>query len=191
MFSKKNKTTSSVLSNQKLTQPAKPAVPSIISRDLVITGDLKSDGEIQVDGEVNGDIRTKTLLIGKTANVQGEIIADAVSVHGNVDGQIKAHSVVLAKTAHVIGDILHVNLSIETGAFLEGLCKHMLDTDLADISKLDTDLADSSKLDTDLADSSKLDTELADSSKINLVNKDIGSPAPSSIMGNNPKNVLS
>ena len=161
MFSKKNKTTSSVLSNQKLTQPAKPAVPSIISRDLVLTGNLNSDGEIQIDGKVIGDIRTKSLLIGKTANVKGEIIADSVGVHGNVDGQIKANSVTLAKTAHVVGDILHVNLSIETGAFLEGLCKRMLENDLAETTK------------------------------VNLVDKAPDSPAPSPIMANNPKNILS
>jgi cytoskeletal protein CcmA (bactofilin family) len=136
MFSKKNKVKGSPLLNQKQTEPAKPAVPSILSRDLVMTGDLKSDGEIQVDGKIIGDIKTKSLLVGKTANVKGEIVAEDVRVQGTVDGQIKAHTVTLAKTAHVVGDILHVNLSIETGAFLEGLCKRMSDTELADDSKI-------------------------------------------------------
>jgi cytoskeletal protein CcmA (bactofilin family) len=161
MFSKKNKPTGSLLSSQKPANSAKPAVPSIISRDLVLSGDLNSDGEVQVDGKVIGDIRTKSLLIGVSANVKGEIIANSVIVHGNVDGQIKAHTVTLAKTAHVVGDILHVNLSIETGAFLEGLCKRMLET------------------------------ELTETSKINIVNKALDSPVPSPITANNPKNVLS
>jgi cytoskeletal protein CcmA (bactofilin family) len=163
MFSKKNKVKGSPLLNQKQSEPNKPAVPSILSRDLVMTGDLSSDGEIQVDGKVIGDIKTKSLLVGKTANIKGEIIADDVRVHGTVDGQIKAHTVTLAKSAHVVGDILHVNLSIETGAFLEGLCKRMLDT------------------------------ELADASQIHLTNKasEPDNPATSSILTNNPKNVLS
>jgi cytoskeletal protein CcmA (bactofilin family) len=162
MFSKKDKVKGSPL-NQKQSEITKPAVPSILSRDLVMTGDLNSDGEIQVDGKVIGDIKTKSLLVGKTANVKGEIIAEDVRVHGTVDGQIKAHTVTLAKTAHVVGDILHVNLSIETGAFLEGLCKRMLDT------------------------------ALNDSSKITLEKKEpeLEKPAPSSLMTNNPKNVLS
>ena len=105
--------------------PSKPVPPSIISADLKITGDLSSDGEIQIDGSVEGDIRTKTLLVGETALVKGEIHADLVRVHGRVDGQIKAQSVSLAKTAHVVGDVMHVDLSIETGAFLEGHCKRM------------------------------------------------------------------
>ena len=175
MFSKKNKPTGSILSNQKLGETAKPAVPSIISRDLVLTGNLNSDGEIQVDGKVIGDIRTKSLLIGKTANVKGEIIADSVGVHGNVDGQIKAHTVTLAKTAHVVGDILHVNLSIETGAFLEGLCKRLLETELAETSKVK--LLDKAP---DLLNKAP-----------DLVNKVADSSAPSPIMDNGQKNVLS
>jgi len=135
MFTRNNKS-KATLANQKQVQPVKPSVPSIISADLKITGDLVSDGEIHVDGTVVGDIRTKMLLIGKTANIKGEVFADTVRVHGNVNGQIKARSVILAKTAHVIGDILHEDLSIETGAFLEGLCKRMTGSQLADSAKI-------------------------------------------------------
>jgi cytoskeletal protein CcmA (bactofilin family) len=105
--------------------PVKPATPSIISKDLRIVGDLASDGEVQVDGGIEGDIRCQVLLIGETANIKGEIVAESVRVHGTVQGQIKAGTVVLAKTARVMGDILHENLSIEQGAFLEGHCRHM------------------------------------------------------------------
>lgn len=113
------------------TKPEKPAVtkkpsaPSIISLDCRIKGDLHSDGEIQIDGYVEGDIRTKSLLVGQSAQVKGEVIAESVRVHGNVTGQIKAKHVNLAKSAHVVGDILHEDLSIDTGAFLEGHCKRV------------------------------------------------------------------
>lgn len=100
-------------------------VPSIISADLKIVGDLESAGEVQIDGEVSGDIRAKVLLVGETAKIKGEILADTVRVHGHVNGQIKAKFVNLAKSAHVIGDILHENLSIQEGAFLEGHITHM------------------------------------------------------------------
>lgn len=105
--------------------PAKPAVPSILSSDLKMVGDMASDGEIHLDGAVDGDIRAKVLLVGETAHVKGEINAEQVTVHGRVSGQIKAKSVHLARSAHVVGDILHEDLSIETGAFLEGHCKRM------------------------------------------------------------------
>lgn len=105
--------------------PAKPAMPSLISIDLKIVGDLQSDGEIQIDGTVEGDIRTKILLVGETASITGEIIADKLAIHGTVNGQIKAQHVKLAKSAHVVGDILHEDLTIEQGAFLEGHCKRI------------------------------------------------------------------
>ena len=119
MFSKNNKRTAAPA-------PQPKAPPSIISSDLKIVGDLHSDGEIQIDGTVNGDIRTAALVIGETAKVTGEIVADAVRVLGTVNGQIKAKVVKLAASAHVVGDIMHEDLSIETGAFLEGHCKRMV-----------------------------------------------------------------
>jgi len=127
MFSKssKEKAKGKAPVAQQPQAPVKPAPPSLISRDLKIVGDLKSDGEIQIDGAVDGDIRSKTLLIGESAHIKGEITADSVIVHGTVNGQIRAKSVKLAQSAHMVGDILHEDLAIETGAFLEGHCRRM------------------------------------------------------------------
>lgn len=124
MFSRSSKGSSTT--TQAPPVPAKPAAPSLISADLRIVGDMQSQGEIQVDGAIDGDIRTHTLLVGEGAHITGEIVADNIVVHGNITGQIKARSVQLAKTARVIGDILHEDLAIETGAFLEGHCKRMV-----------------------------------------------------------------
>ena len=123
MFSRSSKNSTS----PKLpTIPTKPSTPSIISSDVRIVGDLQSKGEVQVDGAIDGDIRTHTLLVGEGAHITGEIVADTVIIRGNVAGQVKARSVELAKTAHVIGDILHEDLTMETGAFLEGHCKRII-----------------------------------------------------------------
>ncbi len=122
MFSKSSKGSVSAVDSRPI---VKQSPPSIISADLRIFGDISSDGEIQIDGAVDGDIRTKTLLVGEGAHIKGEIVAETVHVHGTVSGQIKSRSVNLAKTAHVVGDILHEDLTIETGAFLEGHCKRM------------------------------------------------------------------
>jgi cytoskeletal protein CcmA (bactofilin family) len=103
----------------------KPAAPSILSSDLHVIGNLNSEGEIQVDGVVDGDIFTRSLMVGEAAVIKGEINADSLIVHGTVNGQIKARSVSLMKSAHVVGDILHEDLSIEKGAFLEGHCRRI------------------------------------------------------------------
>lgn len=133
MFSKSSKGSGSIVESQPV---VKSSAPSIISSDLKIVGDLNSDGEVQIDGTIDGDIRTKSLLVGETANITGEIVADMVHVHGTINGQIKSRSVNLAKTAHVVGDILHEDLAIETGAFLEGHCKRMAQEKAAAEEKL-------------------------------------------------------
>lgn len=123
MFSKNSKKPVSAVDSHT---DVKPSPPSLISTDLKIVGDLSSNGEIHIDGSVDGDIRTKSLLVGETAKIKGEITAEEVHVHGSINGQIKARSVILAKTAHMTGDILHEDLAIESGAFLEGNCKRMV-----------------------------------------------------------------
>jgi cytoskeletal protein CcmA (bactofilin family) len=106
------------------TRPApKSAVPSIISADLRVNGNLISGSDIQVDGWVQGDIQSRTVVIGEGATVHGAVQAETVRVCGTVNGQIKGDSVVLEKTARVTGDVLHKTLAIEEGAQLEGMCK--------------------------------------------------------------------
>ncbi len=111
--------------DEKNLVPKVSSPPSLLSTGLTVTGNLHSDGEIQIDGRVEGSIHSDVLIVGETAQVNGEITAESVRVHGHVTGQIRATSVSLAKTAHVLGDILHGNLAIEQGAFLEGHCRRV------------------------------------------------------------------
>jgi cytoskeletal protein CcmA (bactofilin family) len=105
--------------------PVKASVPSIISPDLRINGDMVCSGDIQIDGWVEGDIQSRTVTVGQSATVHGAIQAENVKICGAVNGQIRADNVTLEKTARVTGDILHKSLSIEQGAFLEGMCKRI------------------------------------------------------------------
>jgi len=104
-----------------------PVPPSIISSNLVITGNLESDGDIQLDGQINGDVRTNNLTVGEHAVVNGGVVAKTVMVAGTVNGEIKAEEVELVSSAKVTGDITHGSLSIQAGAFLQGLCKRLED----------------------------------------------------------------
>lgn len=99
--------------------------PSLIASDMRITGDLVSEGEVQIDGHIDGDIRCKSLLVGVTGCIDGEVDAEQVRVHGAIIGQVRAREVFMASTARLTGDILHDSLSIEPGAFLEGHIQRM------------------------------------------------------------------
>ncbi len=112
-------------SKKPAAKAVKPVAPSIISTDLHVRGDLISTGDIHIDGEVDGDVRSVRVTIGETAAVNGSVFADEVHVSGAVNGEISAKSVVLTKTAAVKGDVNHESLSIEAGAFIQGLCKRV------------------------------------------------------------------
>src|SRR3954452_4432052 len=131
MFSKANKQgqSTSVLDGGK--PVTKSSVPSIISPDLRINGDMVCSGDIQIDGWVEGDIQSRNVVVGEGATVHGAVQAENVRICGIVNGQIRADNVILEKTARVTGDILHKSLSIEQGAFLEGMCKRIDSTPAA------------------------------------------------------------
>ncbi len=100
-------------------------IPSIISTNLRIVGNLISEGDVQVDGIIEGDVRSRTLTVSEGATITGQIQAETVRIRGNTLGRIIAKNVELGPTAKVVGDIVHTVISIESGAYLEGQCKHI------------------------------------------------------------------
>ncbi len=102
----------------------KASAPSILSSGLQIVGNMDSAGEVQIDGQFEGNVRCKLLIIGRQGVVKGEIIADEVTVGGRVNGDIRGRKVELLSTAEVEGDILHESLEVQSGAFLNGNCRH-------------------------------------------------------------------
>ena len=97
----------------------KPA-PSVLSSDLTIHGNVRTSGDIQVEGNVEGDIRAAMLIVGESATVKGEVIAEEVVVHGRVVGRLRGLKVRLSASARCEGDIVHKTIAIESGAHFEG-----------------------------------------------------------------------
>jgi cytoskeletal protein CcmA (bactofilin family) len=98
---------------------AKPAA-SILSSDITVVGNLRSSGDIQIEGTVEGDVRSQIVIVGETATVRGEVVAEEVVVHGRVVGRLRGVKVRLTATARVEGDIVHKTIAIENGAHFEG-----------------------------------------------------------------------
>jgi cytoskeletal protein CcmA (bactofilin family) len=93
---------------------------SVIGADLIVTGSLQSNGEVTIEGELQGDIQCGSLVVGETARVQGNVIAEEVVIRGRVEGSVRGNRVSLQSTSHVEGDVFHRALAIEQGAFFEG-----------------------------------------------------------------------
>ena len=114
-----------VVKGHKPRTPERPLPPSIISANLRIIGNLKTDGDIQIDGTIEGDVYSRLLSIGEKAVVNGAIAADTVRIAGTANGEVTARVVQLSGTARVVGDINHQSLSIDAGAYVQGLCRHI------------------------------------------------------------------
>ena len=93
---------------------------STIGEDLTVTGNVTSKGEIHVEGNVNGDVCCVSLVLGETAEVRGNVVAEDVVIRGRLVGSVRALSVSLQATSHVEGDVIHKTLTIEQGAYFEG-----------------------------------------------------------------------
>ena len=99
--------------------------PSIIGGDVELKGNLETTGEVQFDGKIEGDLNCGALIIGENAAVDGSVSADSVVVHGKLTGTIRAKNVKLEKTARVNGDVFHEDISVQSGAHIEGKFVHV------------------------------------------------------------------
>ncbi|MCP4330850.1 MAG: polymer-forming cytoskeletal protein [Alphaproteobacteria bacterium] len=107
---------------------------SFVGSGLRVNGDVICDGDIQIEGVIVGDVKSRSLNLGESGEVRGEVVADQVQVGGKVVGQIKARSVNLLQSARVEGDILHETLSVEAGAFIEGAIRRITTKEIDDQS---------------------------------------------------------
>jgi cytoskeletal protein CcmA (bactofilin family) len=93
---------------------------TVIEDDLTIIGDLMTDGHIEVNGRVIGTVNGKTVTVGENGQVEGTILAEAITVLGAVVGPLQANSVRIGNSARVIGNVFHNELTIEPGAYHDG-----------------------------------------------------------------------
>ncbi len=101
-------------------------VSTLLSKDAEIRGTVKAAGSIRIDGTVIGDINcSKTVTIGATGAVDGNITAEEIIVSGSVKGSLHARGKILLEvTAHLDGDIHASKLTISEGASFRGF-SHM------------------------------------------------------------------
>src|SRR5262245_55782429 len=93
---------------------------SCIGSAMSVIGKIECNGPAQVFGRIEGELRASDLLIGESAQIEGNVIAQNVTVCGRVKGTIRAVRVKLQNGAAVEGDIFHKTLSIDEDSLFEG-----------------------------------------------------------------------
>jgi cytoskeletal protein CcmA (bactofilin family) len=98
-------------------------ISTIISADITIEGNVTAEQGVCLEGKIQGDLRGKSVVIGREGSVTGSIVANEVAVYGRVLGSIQGKNVMLYKSAHVEGDVLHQGIGIEMGSHYDGRLK--------------------------------------------------------------------
>lgn len=95
---------------------------SLIGSDVEITGTIKSSGTVRLDGKLDGELQCGgNAILGKNAQVKGNVTATSVTIEGKINGNILAKDKIEMKaTATVNGDIKARRLSVEDGVTFVG-----------------------------------------------------------------------
>jgi len=104
----------------------------VIPAQVSIQGAIESPIPGRIDGSVRGDVRTEGMLvIGKTANIRGNIYATDLVTFGKVHGDIiVTNKAVISNKAYVKGDVTALILEVEQDAVIEGaIRKHPTDAE--------------------------------------------------------------
>ena len=103
---------------------------SLIGPGTNIVGDLTTEGTVRVEGRVEGTVRAgKTVIIGTTGEVVGDVLTQDAVIGGRVRGTVVAESrLELQSTCDIEGNIRArtQHLKMEEGARFNGQI-HMLD----------------------------------------------------------------
>jgi cytoskeletal protein CcmA (bactofilin family) len=95
-----------------------------LDKGATFRGELEFEDTMRIDGKFSGKIASKNeLIIGESAQVDGEIEVGSVAISGTVKGKIKATGrIEIHRSGRVYSDIETAALIIEEGAVFEGTC---------------------------------------------------------------------
>lgn len=110
--------------------PATDASLTIIAAGVHLVGDLEGPGLIKVDGRVEGSISgARQVILGREANVQGNVHAAEVVVAGAIDGSVVATDRVEVQGSAVVNGDVHTRvIVVHEGAKVNGTVRMGLAT---------------------------------------------------------------
>ncbi|MGD2217451.1 MAG: polymer-forming cytoskeletal protein [Gemmatimonadales bacterium] len=106
----------------KIERESGDAAISLIAPGMNIVGDCETDGTIRIEGRVEGTIRAgKSVVVGRSGEVIGDIITQDAVVSGRVSGNIAADSrLELQSTCDIQGELRSRRVQLDEGARFNG-----------------------------------------------------------------------
>lgn len=107
---------------RKETPLEKSEIKAFLGPGSTFEGKLLFDEIVRLDGHFKGEITSKdTLIVGATAEVEGEVAVGTFILSGRFKGNVKAASrIELRRPAQIDGTLETPVLSIEEGVVLNG-----------------------------------------------------------------------
>ena len=98
---------------------------TIIGAEAYFQGTLTAKGSLKIDGRIDGSLAdAKTVTIGKTGRIKGDISCEVCNVCGEVRGNVTALERIEAISgARIEGDLRAPRIMIEDGAIFNGNCR--------------------------------------------------------------------
>ena len=99
-------------------------IENVLGSSTSFSGTVKSDGNLRIDGLYQGHIETAgNVIVGPSAKVMADIVANSVQVWGAVRGNITASgSLEILPSGRVWGDVRVSSLLIDEGGLFRGEC---------------------------------------------------------------------
>jgi len=121
MFGNRQEDSSRLRAVDKAANPWLPP-ETFIDQGCKLVGELEFAGSVRIDGHVEGTIRAaERIIIGETAEIEGEVYAERVEIFGRVAGNLHIErATTLHQSARVDGEIHTAGIVVEEGALFSG-----------------------------------------------------------------------
>jgi cytoskeletal protein CcmA (bactofilin family) len=92
-----------------------------IGAGVEFKGDMTVPGCASVDGKFEGTLKAKSLIVGQTGNVSGQISVETAEVRGTVGDRLVVQSkLVVRATGSISGSVSYSKIMVEEGGELAG-----------------------------------------------------------------------
>ena len=118
--------------HEVVAKASKETISSILSKDMAIDGEITFKGKARIDGLVNGDVTGEHLVLSQSGKIIGDVTVESLVCHGTIQGNIEAKVLTAHPTAYIQGVLAASNLTVESGASLNGEIKALKNPKMGD-----------------------------------------------------------
>lgn len=97
-----------------------------VGAGVTLRGDVEVPGAASVDGKFEGTLKARTLIVGPSGHVSGQIAADTAEIRGMVDDTLVVRNrLVLRASGSISGQISYAKIMVEEGGSISGTIEVM------------------------------------------------------------------